>query len=192
MAEFQGNLYIFVDAFREAECAPPAREPHEVFGADEPGEMLWYLTGWAVGKNARGSYCARTSSSKLRSFNAITEAIDFVRKKRKARPAEQFYLVYEVGGRKSIVTSLEQILRLDGHLDGAAHRTHGDMGSHPKFDALTERVGKIVATNALMLLKTLDQEGEAAARTRFSIATYERLWRVLRDADMVEGLRADS
>lgn len=187
MAEFRGNLYIYVDAFREAESAVSATASDDVFGAGAPGEMLWYLNGWAVGKNARGSYCGRTSVSKLRTFGTFAEAMDFVRQKRKTRPAEQFHLVYESDGRKSIVTSLEQIQRLDGHQDRPALGADGNPADTPELEALAQKVGKIVATNALVLLRTLTQEGESAARTRFSSATYERLWRVLQEAQLVEG-----
>lgn len=177
MTEFRGSLYIFVDVTREGEAVPVSVGTDELFGHDEPGGAQWYSIGWAVSKNARGTYCSRTSTSKLRNFGTFAEAMDFVRKKRKSNPQDSFHLVYEIDGRKFIITSLEQIQRLDGDITC-------DM--HSVLEALTGKVGKIVAMNALALLRILEKEGEAAARAHFSGATYERLWRVLHDAELVE------
>ncbi|TRZ99828.1 MAG: hypothetical protein D4R84_01315 [Rhodocyclaceae bacterium] len=187
MAEYRGNLYIFVDEFEADAIATTSRERDDVFGLRDPGEMIWYLNGWAIGKTARGQYCARTSTSKLRTFGTYAEAMDFARKKRKSRPTERFHLVYEVDGRKSLVTSLEQILQADGQLTGPEHRMLHGLAEHPELDTLTERVGMIVASNALELLRTLTNEGESAARERFSTATYQRLWQVLQEAALVQG-----
>lgn len=187
MAEYQGKLYIFVDHLQEPECACPAAEPGNVFEMRSPGETLWYLNGWAVGKSAQNRYCARTSVSKQRSFDTFSEAMDFVRRKRKARPKDNFYLIYELDGRKSIVTSLEQIQNQDKrHADLEGHGL-SELGDSPKLKTLTEKVGKIVATNAMVLSRTLAKEGEAAARARFSAATYERLQQVLQEAALMEG-----
>lgn len=188
MSEYRGNLYIFVETLAEESHAHAATDAGEIFGLRQPGETLWYLNGWAVGKNSRGRYCARTSASKLQTFDTFAAAMDFVRKKRKARPLETFYLVYDLDGQKSIVTSLEQIRQIDGFLGGLESRTLDALGQYPILDTLAEKVGKIVATNALVLLRTHAEEGEAAARARFSPATYERLWQVLQEAALVEGV----
>ena len=185
MAEYRGKLYIFVDVSPEEASTPSVAEAGDLFELRRPGEMLWYLNGWAVGNNARSSYCARTSLSKMRNFDTFAEAKDCVRKKRKTRPTEAFHLVYEIEGRKSIVTSLEQIQQQDGNLVGADHRNHNEVAEYPELKTLTEKVGKIVATNALELFRTLAQEGEDAARARFSSATYQRLWQVLHEAQLV-------
>ena len=174
-----------MDISSQEECLPATAEQGNVFELRQPGEMLWFLHGWAVGNNARNAYCARTSPTKLRSFGTFAEAMDFVRKKRKTRPAETFHLVYEVDGRKSIVTSLEQIQQQDGDLARADHRNPDAVSEYPELKALTEKVGKIVAMNALELFKTLAKEGEEAARARFSSATYQRLWQVLQEAELV-------
>ncbi len=186
MAEFRGNLYIFVDVLDDRGDAPATAESGDVFSLRNPGDLIWFNFGWAVGNNARGQNCARTSPSKLRAFPAFIDAVDLVRKKRKTRPAETFYLVYELDGRRSIVTSLEQIQELDGRLDEFADSARGEPADNPALSVLTEKVGKIVASNALLLLRTLLQEGEAAARARFSLATYDRLWQVLQQAALVE------
>ena len=193
MAEYQGNLYIFVDQQQqqqqqqEPDCARSEIEPGNVFELRTPGESLWYLSGWAVGRSAQNRYCARTSLSKLRNFETFSEAMDFVRSKRKARPWETFHFVYELEGQKSIVTGLEQIQQRDKRrLDPDGHGLSG-LVDHQKLETLTEKVGKIVATNALVLFRTLVKEGEAAARARFSAATYERLHQVLLEAALVEG-----
>lgn len=187
MAEYRGNLYIFRDEQEEEASSASSALEGDVFARRNPGDALWYLYGWAVGKNARGQYCSRTSTSKLRAFETFAAAMDFVRQKRKSRPLERFYLVYEVDGRKTIVNSLEQIQQLDSQPLTQEPRTLHDLGQYPLLDQLTEKVGKIVATNALVLLRTHAQEGEAAARERFSPATYERLWQVLQEAALVGG-----
>lgn len=187
MAEFRGRLYVFVDKLEETEItsAQPKKEAGDIFALRAPGEMLWYQTGWAVGRNERGAYCARTSASKMLSFETFASAKDFVRKKHKARPQDSFYLVYEVDGRKSIITSLEQIQRLDCP-QGSKLPVAVAGVSTEEMSALITKVGKIVAGNAVVLLKLLKEEGEAAARARFSGATYDRLWHVLLDAALVK------
>lgn len=182
MPEFRGKLYIFVDPSDDG-SATAAAEPDDVFGRRRPGEALWYLQGWAIGRSARGTYCARTSPGKMRSFETFAEAMDFLRPKRRSRPQETFYLVYEVDGRKAIVATLEQIQRLDS--PGRQGASPDDAGEHPHLAALTARVGKIVAANALQLLQLVTEHGEAAARERFSQATYERLRQVLREAELL-------
>ncbi|GEM_PF-1930741 len=192
MAEFRGKLHLFVEESQEQKIAASADDSDAIFGSRDVGDMLWYRIGWAVSNNARGTYCARTSTSKLRSFGTFIECMDFVRKKRLSRRKDRFYLVYELDGRKFIVTSLEQILRLDGELDNAESFIPAEAAEDTVLATLTERVGKIVATNALVLLRTLNREGEAAARALFSNATYERLWRVLFEAALVvEGESSD-
>lgn len=186
MAEYRGSLYIFVDQSDDNEREPSGYEAGDIFGGRNPGEMLWFMHGWAVGKSARSQYCARTSTSKLRCFDTFAQAMDFARKKRKNRPTESFHLVYEVDGQKAIVTSLEQIQQCDGRLIPLENGTLGEDGDHPELDALSRKVGKIVAMNALLLLRTLAQEGQEAAKVRFSAATYERLWQVLQEASLVE------
>lgn len=187
MAEFRGKLYVFVDKLEETESSgtTPKKEAGDIFALRAPGEMLWYQTGWAVGRNERGTYCARTSPSKMLSFETFASAKDFVRKKRKARPQDSFYLVYEVDGHKSIVTSLEKIQRLDCPQGSALPVVVAGVGAE-EMSALITKVGKIVAGNAVVLLKLLKEEGEAAARARFSGATYDRLWHVLLDAALVK------
>ncbi len=176
-AEFRGSLYLFVDAVEENSSVSAGT----VFDSREPGTLGWYLSGQALGKNTRGNYCARTSTSKLRHFATFADAMDTARAKRKARPMEKFYLVYDLDGKKSIVSSLEQILRLDGRLP-PTDKTHVPAEKHPALDMMTARVGQIVANHALDLHRILQHEGEAVARSRFSPATYERLSRVLLEA----------
>lgn len=184
MPEFQGKLYIFVDVADTNTAAPSSpSDADDLFSQRAPGDLLWYLIGEAVGNNARGSYCARTSISKLRSFGTFVEASDVVRKKRRGRRDRVFHLVYELRGRKSIVTSLEQILRLDGATAAVTEPTRLDEGRI--LATLMEKAGQIVATNALTLLRTLERDGESAARAMFSPATYDRLWTLLRDAELV-------
>lgn len=187
MAEFRGKLYVFVDKLEETESSgtTPKKEAGDIFALRAPGEMLWYQTGWAVGRNERGAYCARTSASKMLCFETFASAKDFVRKKRKARPQDNFYLVYEVDGHKSIVTSLEKIQRLDCPQGSALPVVVAGVGAE-EMSALITKVGKIVAGNAVVLLKLFNEEGEAAARARFSGATYDRLWHVLLDAALVK------
>jgi len=186
MAEYQGNLYIFVDARDERMSARPEAEPDDVFALRTPGETLWYRYGWAISKNTQSRYCARTSLSKLRSFETFSEAMDFLRRKRKARPLEDFYLVYELDGSMSIVTSLEQIRQRDKRRLDMDDQDLSGLLDQEKLETLTDKVGKIVATNALVLFKTLVQEGEVAARERFSAATYARLHQALQEAALVE------
>lgn len=183
MTEFRGRLYIFVDPSQEEDSPAPAIDTDDAFGPCVPGTLLWTMNGWAVGKSARGSYCARTSATKLRSFATFAAAMDYVHAKRKMRPGEQFHLVYEVDGNRAVVTSLAHIQRLDGSSDAPGE----DSAEHPELAALSAKVGQIVASNALLLLHILTREGTAAARARFSAATFERLWRVLREAGLVEG-----
>lgn len=190
VAEFRGRLYIFVDAICVDERAAPALGPGDAFGTRAPGTLLWYMNGWAVGQSARGSYCARTSLTKLRSFATFAAAMDYVHAKRKTRQGEQFHLVYEVDGSRSVVTSLAHIQRLDGSVVGSGAGA-GDP-EHPELAALSAKVGQIVASNALLLLRILTREGSAAARARFSAATFERLWRVLEEAALVEGSAPDA
>jgi hypothetical protein len=182
--EFRGHLHLFVDVAPAEGAEQSAITFDDVFGVCEPGSMRWFLSGWAVGKNPQGRYCARTSLSKAKRFGTFAEAMDYVRMKRKARPQEAFYLVYVLEGKKSIITSLEQIQRLDNGLSGS-----GDAITAAEADPLLERIairtGKIVATNALALHRILQHEGEASARARFSSATYDRLWQVLVESGVV-------
>lgn len=171
--EFRGNLYLFVDRTTESKTTT---EAHSLFDQRAPGQLLWFITGHAVSRNSQSAYCARTSLSKLRCFATFSEAMDLVRKKRKARPQENFYLVYDVDGRKSIVTSLEQIRQLEGQTESIQA---GNTGEQELLERLAAKVGKIVAANALTLHTLITREGEEVARSRFSNATYERLWQVL-------------
>lgn len=180
VAEFRGSLYVFVDGADDE----PSPASGTVFDSHEPGTLGWYLSGQALGKNARGSYCARTSATKRRRFATFAEAMDTIRAKRKARPQERFYLVYELEGKKAIVSSLEQILRLDGRLP-SADKAQAPTEKHPALDMMSAKVGQIVAANALDLHRILQHEGESVARSRFSPATYDRLWRVLLEAGVV-------
>ena len=191
-AEFRGHLYIFVD-----KPVSPTTEPNaatesvfdDAFGGCEPGSMRWHMTGWAVGKNAQGRYCARTSLTKARRFNTFAEASDYARKKRWTRPQDVFYLVYDLDGCKHIVTSLAQILRLDAGPEAIQSGSVTD----PVLERIADKVGKIVATNALALHRMLQHEGAEAARARFSRATYDRLWGVLLEAGVVtEGVAIES
>ena len=184
--EFRGDLYVFVDKLTEAERIALASDHEDIFDQRKPGQLAWYLIGSAVGKSSRGSYCSRTSVSKLRKFSTFAEAMDYVRGRRKSRPLELFHLVYEMGGCKSIVTSLEQIQRLDGVLIDSEQGIPANDAEHESFALLASKVGKIVATNALILLRALAVEGEAVARDRFSGATYDRLWHVLLEAQLVD------
>lgn len=189
MAEFRGNLYIFVDVATEESPTQPTRKFDDIFGLCEPGTMRWYLSGWAVGNSPK--YCSRTSASKLRRFATFTEAMDVVRKRRKARPREQFHLVYELDGRKTVVTGLDQILRLDSGVAGIESPERPDSDNTTTHEALASKVGSIVATNAMLLLRILEKEGAAAARLRFSGATYARLWQVLHEANLLVGIPVD-
>ena len=185
MNEFRGNLYIFVDRGLEDASGLPVTTFDEVFGLCEPGHLRWYLSGWAVSKNSQGRYCSRTSLSKARRFSTFAEAMDYARKKRKTRPNECFHLVYELDARKSVVTSLEQIVRIDGGLAGSDSLQAAPVDD-PVLEQIAARTGRIVATNALALHRILQREGEDGARARFSRATYERLWGVLREAGLVD------
>lgn len=185
--EFRGNLYVFVDV---QETEPPRTTFGEIFGNGEPGGIRWYSTGWAVGRSAQGRYCSRTSLSKARRFSTFAEAMDFVRARRKARPLETFHLVYELDGHKRIVTSLEQIQRCDGTPVQPSSGEAADGTADPVMERLAAKVGKVVASNALTLRRILGHEGEAVARSRFSAATYDRLWQVLEDAGLTDGLPA--
>lgn len=185
MPEFQGKLHVFVDVAEPHSATPSSpADADDVFSRRAPGDLLWYRIGDAIGNNARGSYCARTSTSKLRCFGTFVEASDFVRRKRQNRPDRVFHLVYDLQGQKSIVTSLEQILRRDGGTAAAA--TPAARADEALLATLTRKAGKIVAVNALTLLRTLERDGEPAARALFSPATYDRLWKVLRDVELVE------
>jgi len=111
--------------------------------------------------------------------------MDFVRKRRKVRPDEAFFLVYWVDDRKFIVTGLEQIQQIDRDLSEVTSPAFDGAAQREKFETLTQRVGNIVANNALALLRDLAKNGEAAARARFSTATYSRLWQVLQEAKLI-------
>lgn len=187
MTEYRGKLYIFVDKAEDGDSKALETASGDVFAQRNPGEPLWYFNGWGVGANARSQYCARTSTSKLRSFDIYSEAMDFVRKKRKARPSERFFLVYWIDNRKFIVNGLEQIQQIDRDLATVVPLMDDDLGQRVKLETLTQRVGNIVANNALALLRDLARDGEEAARARFSAATYSRLWQVLKEAELVQG-----
>ncbi len=184
MSEFRGKLYVFVDKIIEGDSAEIG-ESGNLFTLRAPGDVAWFLTGQAVGNHSRGPYCSRTSATKMRSFGTFASTMDFVRQKRKARPHESFHLVYAVDGRKSVIKSLEQIQRMDGT---STARTVGnpELAEAGKVAQLEAAVGKIVAGNALALLKILTDEGEEAARARFAGATYTRLWQALVAAGLRE------
>lgn len=184
-SEFRGHLYLFVDTAPAATTETPETVFADVFGRCEPGQMRWYLSGWAVGKTDQGRYCSRTHLSKARRFTTFAEAMDVARQKRKARPQESFHLVYELDGNKAIVTSLAQILRIDQGTDAADDSTSPDATRDALLDRVAATSDRIVASNALTLYHLLQHEGEAAARARFSGATYERLWHVLVDSGVV-------
>lgn len=186
MREFRGHLYIFVDRTKNDADGPAAAAFDDVFGLCEPGQLRWYLSGWAIGKSAQSRYCSRTSLAKARRFGTFAEAMDFARKKRRTRPDECFHLVYELDGQKAIVKSLDQILRIDG--DPLSTGQHAAATDNPVMEQIASRTGKIVATNALALHGIFQREGEEAARARFSGATFDRLWRVLQEAGLVEKL----
>ena len=186
MAEFRGCLYVFVDIFREEERESSSSSVGGIFELRDVGEMLWYVNGWAVGRTVSGAYCARTSISKIRYFPTFASAAELVSKKRKMRPKEKFHFVYELDGQKTVVTSLEQILNLDGSSLRSEELARKNSDLNPKWDALTHSVGNVVAKNAMELYKLLDQQNETAARERFSPATYARLWQALQDAGLVE------
>ncbi len=193
MSEFRGSLFLFVDAVQSMDDSATPLTFGDAFGRYEPGTLRWYMSGQAVGKNAKGSYCSRTSRSKLRRFLTFAEAMDFTRAKRKARPSERFNLVYEVDGQKRIVVSLAQITRMDGgEVTGAASVGTPAGGDDEVVEMLAAKVGKIVATNAMALSRILQNEGATAARARFSAATYDRLWRVLDDAGLATGSPVES
>jgi hypothetical protein len=182
--EFRGHLYIFVDkpGSPTTESNVPTESVFDdAFGGCEPGSMRWHMTGWAVGKNVQGRYCARTSLTKAKRFNTFAEASDYARKKRWTRPQDVFYLVYELDACKHVVTSLAQILRLDAGPEAIQSGSVTD----PVLERIADKVGKIVATNALALHRMLQHEGAEAARARFSRATYDRLWGVLLEAGVV-------
>ena len=186
MREFRGHLYIFVDRAKNDANGLPAAIFDDVFGLCEPGQLRWYLSGWAVGKSAQSRYCSRTALSKARRFGTFAEAMDFARKKRKACPEESFHLVYELDDQKAIVKGLDQIQRIDGGpLNPGQHAAPVD---NPVLEQIASKAGKVVATHALALHGIFQREGEEAARARFSGATFERLWRVLQEAGLVEKL----
>jgi hypothetical protein len=185
MNEFRGHLYIFVDRGQDDVSGLPVTTFDEVFGLCEPGHLRWYLSGWAVSKNSQGQYCSRTSLSKARRFSTFAEAMNYARKKRKTRPKECFHLVYELDAQKSVVTSLEQIVRIDGGLASSEH-LHAAPEDDPVLEQIAARTGRIVATNALALLRIFQREGEDGVRARFSRATHERLWGVLQEAGLVD------
>lgn len=186
MAEFRGKLYIFVDKPVDEKSRPIEALRGDVFDLRMPGEPLWYLHGWAVGNNARSQYCARTSKSKCRTFEIFSEAMDFVRKRRNARPQENFFLVYHVDEREFVVNGLDEIQKIDQSLADLGNPASEYTEQREAFETLTQRVGKIVATNALALLRDLTKYGEDTARARFSAATYSRLRQVLQDANLVQ------
>jgi hypothetical protein len=135
--------------------------------------MLWFQVGWAVSSNARRTYCGRTSTSKLLAFTSFAEASNQVRAIAKHRPHHRFYLVYQLEDERRVVSTLDDIQRLDAGSQMTVHATAGIPDD--AFHRFAGRVGKVVAANALELLRILRQDGDAAARARFSHATYDRL-----------------
>lgn len=177
MTEFRGLLYVFVDVTSTKAAASLRAPDAEIFGTPTVGQARWFEIGWAVGNNARRTYCGRTSTSKMLSFVSFAEASNFIRTFSKRRQDHHFYMVYEADGQRWIVSSLEEIRNFD---EGLSRRS--PLPEDVRDDVLNRlvaSVGIVVATRAIELLAIIKQDGEAAARTRFSDATYYRLRDVL-------------
>lgn len=182
MTEFRGILFFFVDITSTKAAASLHASGAEIFGTLAVGQPRWFEIGWAVGNNARRTYCGRASTSKMLSFVSFTEAKNFIRTFGRRRQDHHFYMVYEADGQRWIVSSLEEIQKLDESL-GQRSRLPDDV-REDVLNRLVASVGKVVATRAIELRAIIKQDGEAAARTRFSDATYYRLRDVLCEAGL--------
>lgn len=183
---FRGSLLIYVDGYGvDAFHCAELNLGHK-FSQPKPDEMNWYLNGWAVGSNARDRYCSRNAKDKIRRFRSYDVAVEYISKKRKKRPREVFSLVYEVDGRARKVSFLDDILAIDAEIDADKQsRKENFIHQFPAFDALSEKVGRVVAFKASELLRMLHNGEDEAARAQFSIATYYRLKGILRDAGLI-------
>lgn len=188
-----GSILIFVDGYGVDDFRCAELNLGHKFAQPEPGEMFWFNDGWAVGNNARDRYCSRNASDKVRRFKSYDEAVDYVFKKQRKRPKERFSLVYELDRAVELISSLDEILAIDAKArsEQEARDSYRRQQSElrevqfPGLDVLRKRVGLVVANNAAELLGLLRNEGESAARERFSKATYYRLRGLLKDAGLL-------
>jgi hypothetical protein len=188
-----GSLLIFVDGYGVDDFRCAELNLGHKFAQPEPGEMFWFNDGWAVGNNARDRYCSRNASDKVRRFKSYDEAVDYIFKKQRKRPKERFSLVYELDRTIELVSSLDEILEIDAKANSerqsqdSYRRKQSELREvqFPGLDVLRKRVGLVVANNAAELLGLLRNEGESAARERFSKATYYRLRGLLKDAGLL-------
>ncbi len=188
-----GSILIFVDGYGVDDFRCAELNLGHKFAQPEPGEMFWFNDGWAVGNNARDRYCSRNASDKVRRFKSYDEAVGYIFKKQRKRPKERFSLVYELGRSIELVSSLDEILEIDAKANSErqAQDSYRQQQSalrdvqFPGLDVLRKRVGLVVANNAAELLGLLRNEGESAARERFSKATYYRLRGLLKDAGLL-------
>ncbi len=188
-----GSILIFVDGYGVDDFRCAELNLGHKFDQPEPGEMFWFNDGWAVGNNARDRYCSRNASDKVRRFKSYDEAVDYIFKKQRKRPKERFSLVYELDRSVELVSSLDEILEIDAkarseqQTQDSYRRQQSELREvqFPGLDVLRKRVGLVVANNAAELLGLLRNEGESAARERFSKATYYRLRGLLKDAGLL-------
>ncbi len=188
-----GSVLIFVDGYGVEDFRCAELNLGHKFAQPEPGEMFWFNDGWAVGNNARDRYCSRNASDKVRRFKSYDEAVDYIFKKQRKRPKERFSLVYELDRTIELVSSLDEILEIDAkekseqHAQDSYRRQQSELREvqFPGLDVLRKRVGLVVANNAAELLGLLRNDGESAARERFSKATYYRLRGILKDAGLL-------
>lgn len=182
----KGDILIFVDGYGVEDFRCVELNLGHKFSQPEPDQMYWYLDGWAVGNNARDRYCSRNASDKIRRFKSYDEAVRYINAKQRKRPKERFHLVYEVGNQKQKVSLLDEILAIDASIDADERSRQESVTKHyPEFDQLRKVMGTVVAHNAAELLGLLRNQGEEAARARFSKATYYRLRGVLKDAGLL-------
>ncbi len=188
-----GSILVFVDGYGVDDFRCAELNLGHKFAQPEPGEMFWFNDGWAVGNNARDRYCSRNASDKVRRFKSYDEAVDYIFKKQRKRPKERFSLVYELDRTIELVSSFDEILAIDAkakseqQAQDSYRRQQSELREvqFPGLDVLRKRVGLVVANNAAELLGLLRNEGESAARERFSKATYYRLRGLLKDAGLL-------
>lgn len=188
-----GSILIYVDGYGVDDFRCAELNLGHKFSQPEPGDMFWFNDGWAVGNNARDRYCSRNASDKVRRFKSYDEAVDYIFRKQRKRPQERFSLVYELDRTLELVSSLDEILEIDAkakaeeQAQDAYRRQQKELREieFPGLDILRDRVGLVVANNAAELLGLLRNEGETAARARFSKATYYRLKGILKNAGLI-------
>jgi hypothetical protein len=186
---FRGSLFIYVDGYSVDDFRCGELNLGHKFSQPEPDQMYWYLEGWAVGDNSRDRYCSRNAKDKIRHFKSYDDAVEYIQRKRKKRPKERFSLVYEVGNQARKISLLDEILAIDAEIEADENaRKESHENHYPGFEILSQKVGRVVAFNAAELLGLLRNEGEEAAKARFSRATFYRLKGILKEA----GLLADA